>query len=113
MATKRTALCAALGLLCGAAGCSSPRGILYTRTTEPFFLPQRPRAATGGKSCRIDITQLKEPISRANLSVVWTSQAVAAAAARAGVSELRYADIETLSLLNGIYARRRLVFYGD
>jgi len=38
---------------------------------------------------------------------------VADALKRAGMSEVRYADLETLSILNSTYERRRLVFYGE
>jgi hypothetical protein len=59
------------------------------------------------------VTQIKEPFTRANLSVLWTDRDVSEALRHAGISEIRYADLETLSVLNGIYARRRLIFYGD
>jgi hypothetical protein len=112
MATDFTAVRIALCLL-ACAGCASPSGLLFTRTTTPYFLPQSSRTAKGGKSCSIDITQLREPVSGANVSVIWTSKAVAEAAAKAGIAEIRYADIDTLSILNSLYERRRLIFYGD
>ena len=112
MATDRTVTRLAVCLLL-CAGCASPQGFLYTRTTVPFYLPPGNVVRKGEKSCRIDITQLKEPLSQANLTVIWTSQAVAEASVKAGLTDLRYADIETFSVLNRVFERRRLIFYGD
>lgn len=101
-------------LLLGACGCFSPKGYLFTRTTVPYTLPYETAGKrVGTKSCRVDTTQITEPFTRTNLSVMWTQRAVAAALKRAGMSEVRYADLETLSILNSSYERRRLVFYGE
>lgn len=115
MATDRTSAAAAAALLGAAlcAGCLTPQGILFTRTTLPYSFPEHSDSRIGAKSCRLDVTQIKEPFTRANLSVLWTDKDVSEALRRAGVSEIRYADLETLSVLNGIYARRRLIFYGE
>jgi len=115
MATDARGLrpCLLAAALAACSGCLAPRGILYTYATTPYTLPDEGAARRGGKRCTVDITQLKEPVSRANLSVLWTNRGVREAAARAGRTELRYADIQTLSLLNGVYARRRLIFYGE
>jgi len=107
---KSGLLCA---LLLGTCGCFAPRGLLYTYTATPYTLPFEAGARVGSKSCRVDITQLKEPVSRVNLSVMWGNRAVADAMKRAGMTEIRYADVQTLSILNSAYERRRLVFYGD
>jgi hypothetical protein len=29
------------------------------------------------------------------------------------MTEIRYADLQTFSLLNSVYERRRLIFYGE
>ena len=112
MATDSRAVALAL-LLTGTCGCFAPRGFLFTRATSPYALPYEDRACKASKSCAVDITQLKEPFSRANLSVVWTDRAVTDAMAKAGMTEVRYADLQTLSILNGVYERRRLIFYGE
>ena len=112
MATELTTgvLCA---LLLGACGCFSPRGYLYTHTQTPYTLSYEEVARVGATSCRVDITQIKEPISRARISVRWTNRALAEAMEKAGMTEVRYADLQTLSVLNGLYERRRLIFYGE
>jgi len=104
-------LVGAILTLCG--GCLEPEGILYTRTTVPYSEPNGQRVAMVPKTCRVDITQLKEPFTQANLSVMWTDRVVADEMRRVGMRECRYADLETFSLLNRIYERRRIVFYGE
>lgn len=98
-------------LLC--CGCLRPRGIIYSNSTVPYYLPYEDTAVKASKSCRVDITQLKEPFSRANLSVMWTSREVKEAMRKSGMSQLNYADMRTLSILNGVYQRQRIIFYGE
>lgn len=100
-------------LILGTCGCFSPRGYIVTHTTVPYIMPYETVGQVSSKSCRVDITQVKEPFSRANLSVMWTSRAVNEAMQRAGMTELRYADLQTFSVLNSVYERRRLIFYGE
>lgn len=100
-------------LLAGTCGCFSPRGYIVTHTTLPYVLPYETVGRVATKSCHVDITQIKEPFSRANLSVMWTNRAVNEAMKRAGMTELRYADIQTFSVMNSVYERRRLIFYGE
>ena len=94
-------------------GCLAPRGLLVTYSTVPYHLPMEKPAVRASKRCWVEMTQLREPLTAARLSVLWGSQAATDAAARADMTELRYADLQTLSLLNGIYIRRRLIFYGE
>ena len=113
MATELKAVIACV-LLLETCGCIGPRGYLYTHTKVPYALPREPSLSrVGAKSCRVDITKLKEPFTQASFSVRWTNRAVADAMKRANMTEIRYADVQTLSILNGIYERRRLIFYGE
>ncbi|MDX9868932.1 MAG: hypothetical protein RBT78_13520 [Kiritimatiellia bacterium] len=112
MAIDPRAACLAL-LLLGAGGCFTPRGWLFTRATVPYYLPHEGPRQRAEKFCKVNITRLKEPLTRANLSVMWTDRAVAEAMSEAGMTELRYADLEILSILNSVYERRRLIFYGE
>jgi len=102
-----------MALLFIATGCASPSGYLYTRKVEPYSFPEEERNHVGTKSCTVDITQIKEPFSRVRVSVVWTNRAVQEAMKKAKMTEVRYADMITLSVLNKTYERRRLVFYGE
>ena len=67
----------------------------------------------GLKSCKVNLTQIKEPFTQAHLSVLWTDRAVAEAMERVGMTEIRYTDLQTFSILNSVYERRRLIFYGE
>lgn len=108
------ALAAGLTVLMAGTGCSSPQGLLWTHTVTPYDLPASRNATDrGSKHCSIDVTELREPVTRVRLSVAWTDRAVMDATARAGMKNIRYADLETLSVLNGSYKRQRLIFYGD
>lgn len=111
MATEWKAVSVCVLLL--GSGCSTPRGFLFTRATVPYALPYETAGRVASKSCRVDVTQIKEPFSRVSLSVMWTSRAVADAMEKAGMTELRYADLQTVSILNSVYERRRLIFYGE
>ncbi len=113
MASERSVWLVALALL-GTCGCFAPRGYLVTYSTRPYAMPDDEGSSRCGlKSCKVDITQLKEPVTQARLSVIWTDRAVAEAMKKAGMTEIRYADLQTFSLLNSVYERRRLIFYGE
>ena len=93
------------------AGCAG-QGILYTKVIEPYSRDFK-NTPTGGKTCRVKEHVLKEPISGAGVSVTLTSRIVKEASCMAGMTNLYYADIETLSVLNGIYQRKTLILCGD
>jgi hypothetical protein len=97
-------------LLCG---CFAPKGIIYTRIKQPLALPSnRNKRRITDKSCYVSLTRLKEPVTRFNLSVMWSNDAIREAAEKAGITEIYYADIETLSFILDSYLRRRVIFYG-
>lgn len=100
-------------MLCCTCGCFAPRGLVVTYSTIPYYLPHEGPSRKALKSCWVDMTRLKEPVTRANLSVIWTDQAVTEAMAKVGMTELRYADLQTFSVMNSVYERRRLIFYGE
>ncbi|MDD2597815.1 MAG: TRL domain-containing protein [Kiritimatiellae bacterium] len=96
------------------AGCLAPQGIIYTRVTQPHSLPSYHHACPlATKRCYVSLTQLKEPVTRMNLSVMWSNSEVRKAARAAGIQEIYYTDIETLSILMGTYKRNRIIFYGN
>lgn len=115
MATNPMKPLRGLMLLCllVSTGCSTPYGYLLTYTVQPYSLPCESPARRGSKCCAVDITQLKASVSGVNFSVMWADQAITEAAEKAGIREVRYADLQTLSVLNDTYVRRRLLFYGD
>lgn len=95
-------------------GCFTPKGLLYTRIREPLSLPsERIECRKADKNCYVSLTQLKEPVTHLNLSVMWSNKVVQDAAESAGISEIYYADIETISIFLDSYKRRRIYFYGN
>ena|GEM_PF-1632544 len=94
-------------------GCFAPKGIIYTRIREPLALPaERIGAPVADKECYVSLTRLKEPVTRINLSVMWSNNIVKEEVAKAGMTEIYYSDIETLSVLSDSYVRKRIIFYG-
>jgi hypothetical protein len=49
---------------------------------------------------------VREPVTRAALSAEWTTRRIIAEAKKAGISEIGYIDVRTISLLLGIYSQR-------
>ena len=93
------------------AGCVG-QGLLYTRVVSPYSHDFH-ATPTGGKTCRVNEHIFREPFSRTNVSVSFTSRVVEQAARAAGMTNLYYADLETLSVLNGVYQRKALILCGD
>lgn len=111
--SKHTALILIPALLL-TGGCIAPKGIIYTKVRQPIALPPDSESTPiATKECFVSLTQLKEPISRINLSVMWSNKVVQDVAEEAGITELYYCDLETLSILLGCYKRQRIYFYGN
>lgn len=108
---RRLALVAAALAL--ASGCMEPQGLLYTHTVRPYDFKAGTCTRVASKACAVDVTQLKEPLTGASITVIWTDRAVLDARAQVGMTELRYVDLETLSVLNATYRRQRLIFHGE
>ena len=106
--TKAALLCMVAMLVMG---CSA-RGLLYTSTTEPYSQTFR-NTPVGAKSIVINTYRLKEPVSRVSLSGEWDTDEIMRAAREAGITDLHYIDIKTLSILLGTYRRQTLIVYGD
>ena len=71
------------------AGCAG-QGLLYTRVVSPYSNDFH-ATPTGSKTCRVNEQ----------------------AAYAAGMTNLYYADMETVSILKGIYERKTLILCGD
>ena len=93
------------------AGCAG-QGLLYTRVVTPYSIDYYD-APTGSKTCRVNEHSIKEPFTTIDVSVIFTTHVVEEAAHKAGITNLYYADIDTLSILGGIYERRTLIICGD
>jgi len=93
------------------AGCAG-QGLLYTRVVSPYSQDFH-GTSTGSKTCRVNEHNLKEPFTSVDVSVLFSTSVVAEAAQAAGMTNLYYADLETLSVLKGIYERKTLIRCGD
>ncbi len=92
-------------------GCSA-RGLLYTSTTESYSRNFH-NTPVGAKSIVINTYRLKEPVSQLSLSGEWDADVIMRAVRDAGITDLHYIDIRTLSILLGTYRRQTLIVYGD
>ena len=108
MAIKRCLLSLWLLLL---PGCVA-RGFLYTRVTEPATLDFQ-KTPVGSKRIVVRAYRLQEPVTGYGIAAEWDKDPVKAAAAQAGVTNLYFADLRTLSILGGLYRARTLIVYGD
>ena len=92
-------------------GCSA-RGLVYTSTTEPYSRTFW-NTPVGAKSVVIHTHRIKEPVSRLSVSGEWDTDKIMRLAREAGITDLHYIDIKTLSILLGTYRRQTLIVYGD
>jgi hypothetical protein len=93
------------------AGCAG-QGMLYTRVVSPYSTDFHATPA-GSKTCRVNEYILKDPVGGTHVSVDYTLRVVQKAAREAGITNLYYADLETFSILQGIYTRKTLILSGD
>ena len=92
-------------------GCT-PIGLLYTSTIVPYSEEFR-NTPVGSKSCVIDEYQLREPVTRAGLSAVWTTDVILKETRKAGIKEIYYIDKRTVRALLGTYRHDSLIVHGD
>jgi hypothetical protein len=113
MVIKAVLVClsAVLVLGCSARGVFE-RGMLYTNTIEPYSRDFRD-TPVGTKYVATNTYRFSEPISRLNISGEWDSEIIMRAVREAGITNLHYIDIKTLSILRGTYRRQTLIVYGD
>ena len=93
------------------AGCVG-QGLIYSRVVKPYSRDFHD-TPVGSKTCRVNEHIVREPFSRADVSVSFTSRVVEEAARTAGMTHLYYADLETLRIFKGIYERKTLILCGD
>ena len=94
-------------------GCARPGpGRLYANVVRPYSTDFN-HTSVGSKQCIIKDYRLKEPVSGYGVTVEWSSSQIQAAARSAGIERISYIDVQTISLLMGLYSRRKLIIYGD
>ena len=93
-------------------GCSTAPGRIYTNITRPFS-DDFNNTSIGSKQVILDEHSIKEPISGYGASFQWSNAQIMSAARKAGITHIAFIEEQTLSILFGIYERKRLVIYGD
>ncbi len=97
-------------LLTACAG--SVQGLLYKNVILPYS-ENFDNTSIGTKRAFIHDHQVSEPLTGLRISAEWSTDAIKAEAKKAGISNIAYVDEETLSILSGLYRRRRLIIHGD
>lgn|SRR5574344_2091103 len=114
MANKLQIAALALALLASGCASTTTSGLLVTYSTTPLQMPEITASHdVGSKSCTIAYTKIKVPINNLDLSALWGSDDIRKPLEDAGITDIRYADVRTLSLVLGIFQRRWLILYGD
>ena len=86
--------------------------MLYTRVTQPLTV-NFSKTPVGSRWISVQAHRFQEPVTGLGVSAEWESGLMKTAALQAGITNLYFADVQTLSILNGIYRRRTLIVYGD
>ena len=92
-------------------GCVS-RPMLYSHVTEPATKKFQ-QTPVGSKQCLVHGYRVREPFTGHGISAEWDTHYLNQVALQAGITNVYYADIETLSIFFQIYQRRTLIIYGD
>jgi hypothetical protein len=88
------------------------QGQLYTNITQPYSTDFR-NTPISTKRCVLDEYSLSDPVSGYGVKVAWNMDLIRSAAEKAGITNIAYTEVQTVSILMGIYSRRRLIIYGD
>ena len=105
MVTRLSCVCLLTLALTGCVG----HGALVTDVTKPL-MTDFDKTPVGSKKCVVDTHWVREPFY--GTSVEWTDSHIKSMAKKAGMTEIRHADLHTFSLF-GIYRRRTVIVYGD
>ena len=94
----------------GLVGCAP--GYIYTDIVEPYCTNMQ-NTPVGTKRGDTGIKQLKIPYTSTGLNFVWSSNAIADAMKKGEIKQVQYCDLETFSVLGGIWKQQNIVVYGD
>jgi len=87
-------------------------GQLYTNVTLPYSTDFN-NTPQGSKYCVLTDHRIKEPVSSYGVTVEWSMDQIQSAARKAGIQNITYIDVQTISFLLGVYTRKKLIVYGD
>jgi hypothetical protein len=91
-------------------GCTP--GFIYTDITTPLVvnMDETPSANSTGRS---DTKHIELPASGIRISAEWDSRAIGDAARQAGLETVHFADLQTISVLGGIWEQQRIHVWGE
>jgi len=87
-------------------------GRLYTNVILPYS-KDFSNTPKGSKHCILKDHNIQEPVSGYGVTIEWSVDQIQLAAREAGIKNINYIDVQTISFLLGIYTRRKLIVYGD
>ncbi|MBA3052478.1 MAG: TRL domain-containing protein [Candidatus Omnitrophota bacterium] len=90
----------------------SPPGLLYKKVIEPHSTDFK-KTPVGSKSAMLDRHMITRVGSGYNLSAEWDRDNINDVTRQTGIKKIYYTDIETTSVLLGLYSRKRIIIYGD
>ncbi len=91
-------------------GCGTT-GLIYTNTVAPYS-KQFNDTPVGSKRCVLeDHIRVRMPFSGMNAE--WTTEYILKEARKAGINNIYYIDLNTVSFVLGIYTLKRLYIYSD
>lgn len=92
-------------------GCG-PIGWIYTEKTEPYVMDMDV-TKVGSKMAELSSKEIHEPITAAGIGIEWKSRAIGEAAKKHGITNVYFADIQTTSVLGGVFRMQTIQVYGD
>ncbi|MFH1956977.1 MAG: TRL domain-containing protein [bacterium] len=90
----------------------SPPGLLYKKVVEPYSTDFN-KTPVGSKSAILDRHMITQVGGDYNLSAEWDKNNINDITRQTGIEKIYYTDRETLSILLGLYRRKRTIIYGD
>lgn len=107
---KRSLRLAGLVSLLLLSGCG--HGLLYTHTVQPLDTNLGKTARAAGRN-KGDIKRFDVPLIVPPIDLAWDTNAIGEIARNAGMDSAEYADLETLSVLLGLWQQYTVHVYGS
>jgi hypothetical protein len=87
-------------------------GLLYTNVHRPLSTNMN-STVVQGDSTTSENQGVSLPLGRINLSARWSNQAIGEAAQQAGITNIHYLDLHTVSVLLGIWGYSEVTVVGE
>lgn len=87
-------------------------GCLYSNTVSPYSTEFN-NTSVGTKRCIINDYRVKEPFTGLNMTAEWSNGFILKEAKKAGINNIYYIDVKTLSIFFETFKQETLIVYGD